>query len=56
MVFRDYLIIKLVLVSVLFIDENKICILSATKSLKCLPFFHSIFATFFHNTLAVKKK
>ena len=55
MVFRDYLIIKLVLVSVLFIDENKICVLSATKSLKCLPFFHQIFVTFFHKTPAVKK-
>ena len=55
MVFRDYLIIKLVLVSVLFLDENKICVLSATKSLKCLPFFHQIFVTFFHKTPAVKK-
>ena len=39
----------------LFIDENKICVLSATKSLKCLPFFHQIFVTFFHKTPAVKK-
>ena len=39
----------------LFIDENKICVMSATKSLKCLPFFHQIFVTFFHKTPVVKK-
>ena len=54
-VLRDYLIIKLVLVSELFIDENRICVLGATKSLKCLPFFHQIFVSFFHKTPAVKK-
>ena len=48
-------LLKLVLVSVWFIDENKICVSSATKSLKCLPFFDQISVTFFHKTPAVKK-